>query len=389
MNIEARERELKSRAADLKTRLEVQKPGTSIATFKAFEAHCARWDADRKKLDADKFGMLRAFGRSLGNDSDEMETKAMTGAQLNPARFSEDSLRVLHKARTSRQSVSVKAFTTIDTLLPAQLAPYPVGKIHEHRVACRFPPTSISAPSYEFIFHSSTTGAPGVVSEGGTKPEVVLNATSSIATVVKLALNLGISYETLQDWPQWFSYCQVEAMKELVDLENTQLLSGSGTGGNMTGFLNTSGILTHNFATDPSGTTSLDAVELSIAQLRVGSALAEPDLLVLHPQTWAAMRRIKTTVGEYIIQPDPTRGAVDTLWGVDVLVTTAQAAGVGLLLDTTKAGYVLLREGISVHMGYSGTDFVQNISRMTMEERLTLAVERPSAVLAISGLPTS
>jgi hypothetical protein len=42
-----------------------------------------------------------------------------------------------------------------------------------------------------------------------------------------------------------------------------------------------------------------------------------------------------------------------------------------------------------VKTGTNADDFSRNIIRFVIEERLTLAVERPSAVLAISGLPTS
>lgn len=72
-----------------------------------------------------------------------------------------------------------------------------------------------------------------------------------------------------------------------------------------------------------------------------------------------------------------------------VLTTTAQTAGVGTMLDTTKFGRVLVREGITVHVGTSTDDFTKNISRWVFEERLVLAVERPSAVLQMSNLPTS
>jgi hypothetical protein len=58
-------------------------------------------------------------------------------------------------------------------------------------------------------------------------------------------------------------------------------------------------------------------------------------------------------------------------------------------LDTNRFGFVAVRESLTVHVGQSGTDFVQNISRFVMEERVVLAVERPSAVMVISNLPTS
>jgi hypothetical protein len=73
---------------------------------------------------------------------------------------------------------------------------------------------SISAPTYEFIVHnfSGDSGAPTPVAEGAPKPEYTPAATS------------------LADWPQWLAYVQTECFRQIMDLENSQLLSGSGTG---------------------------------------------------------------------------------------------------------------------------------------------------------------
>lgn len=149
----------------------------------------------------------------------------------------------------------------------------------------------------------------------------------------------------------------------------------------------TSGILTHTVA---NGTTNtLDDVEQSIAALRSGPALAEADLLVLHPNTWSAMRRTKDSYGRYLVTPDPTSDEANSLWRVEVLPTTQIAAGAGLLLDTRKFGFVVVREAVSLRTGANDDDFTRNLQRWIAEERLELAVERPSAVLSISGLPTS
>jgi hypothetical protein len=40
-------------------------------------------------------------------------------------------------------------------------------------------------------------------------------------------------------------------------------------------------------------------------------------------------------------------------------------------------------------MGWSGTDFVDNVVRWVAEERLNLAVERPAAICWITALPTT
>ena len=44
---------------------------------------------------------------------------------------------------------------------------------------------------------------------------------------------------------------------------------------------------------------------------------------------------------------------------------------------------------MTVHTGQTNDDFTRNIARFVMEERLVLAVERPSAVMVISNLPTA
>ncbi len=60
-----------------------------------------------------------------------------------------------------------------------------------------------------------------------------------------------------------------------------------------------------------------------------------------------------------------------------------------MLLDTRKAGYVVVRETLSLRTGKSDDDFVRNQVRWVSEERLALAVERPAAVCKVTGLPSS
>jgi HK97 family phage major capsid protein len=342
---------------------------------------------------AGKFAAVAAYGAGQA-DAPVVDTKAAkTGRGVSPLAISEASLKGLHAAAVSRQSYSTKAFSTVDGLLPAQLDPNVLARIHESRLLDRLPAQPITAPSYEIIVHSSTTGAPAPTAEGASKPEIVLNTTSLTLTAIKLACHLGISYETLMDYSNFQGYAQVEALKQLEDVENAQLIAGSGTGGNMTGFLTTSGILTHDASTDTgTGVTVIDSIEKSIAQLRVGFALATADLLVVHPQTWSAVRRLKDTTGRFLFiaaDSDPSNAQADRIFNVPVLTTTSIAAGTGLMMDTQKFGRVLIREGISVHTGTNMDDLTKNIVRLVLEERLVLAVERPAAVLAISNLPTS
>jgi HK97 family phage major capsid protein len=107
---------------------------------------------------------------------------------------------------------------------------------------------------------------------------------------------------------------------------------------------------------------------------------------VLSPTTWSAIRREKDLQDRYYVAPDPSAAEVNSCWGVPVVSTTACPDGEGWLLDTTKAGRMIVREPLAVRMGVSGDDFVRNIVRYVCEERCFFAVERPSAVLHLTGL---
>jgi hypothetical protein len=82
-----------------------------------------------------------------------------------------------------------------------------------------------------------------------------------------------------------------------------------------------------------------------------------------------------------------------------VLTTTQAPAGTGLLMcnggsmnsqvgGKVSWGNVTIRQGLTMRVGYSGTDLTQNLLRFVQEERLNVAVERPTALCAVTGLPT-
>lgn len=401
--IEAQRRQLNAEAADVDARLAMATETKSFDMLSDLEKRVnalaeARAELDQAEATASAVERFQtrfpdATDSVEGEPADFVTNAFKSGREVNPLVMSQDSLQTIYKAAKSRQAISCKAYSTIGGLLPAQLDPNILGKIHESRLLDRLPTQAISAPSYEILVHASTTGAPAPVAEGGQKPEVVLNMTSQTVTAVKVAAHVGISYESLSDFPTFLGYATTELTRMMADTENSEILNGSGTGGHMTGLLNTSGILTHDASTDTgTNVTAIDGIEKAIAQLRVGSALADADLLILHPQTWSAIRRLKDTVGRYLFvssDSDVTTAQANSIFNVPVLVTTAMTAGAGLMLDTSKFGRVFVREGITIHTGQNTDDFTKNISRFVLESRFVLGVERPAAVCAISNLPAA
>jgi HK97 family phage major capsid protein len=243
--------------------------------------------------------------------------------------------------------------------------------------------------SVEYVRHTSTTGAAASVGEGQLKPEVVLNVDKLVATAVKLAATLALSREIYDDWDSFSQYALQALQREVIAVENDQLLNGQGSGTDMLGFFATPGILTHDASADTApGETVWDSIEKSIAELRTGSALATPDLAVWNPADWSAARCAKYSLGRFLVAPDPSTDQVNECWGIPVVVTTQCKVGKGLLVDTSKFGRVAIRSPLGMFLGYSTDDFSRNLLRWAAEERLVLTVERPAAVLKITNLPT-
>jgi HK97 family phage major capsid protein len=241
------------------------------------------------------------------------------------------------------------------------------------------------APSLECIRHTGTAGSPAIVAEGTAKPEIVFTTDKVIATPKKIAAHTAITWESLSDWPTFDNYMRNELQRQVIDVENGEALDGDGTASHLSGLNTTAGILTHPVGTD----TALDSIEIATVLLRTGPALANADLLILNPATWSALRREKDSTGRYLVDQDPTNAPGNKLWGLTVIVTTTQSAGVATLLDTTKFGFILVRESLVLRTGTSEDDFVTNVVRVICEERIEVAVERPPAICKVTGLPTA
>jgi HK97 family phage major capsid protein len=360
-------------------------------------------ELEQRSFDGHRNTML-ALDRRLAEESADLERTSgvpaslaslgkrsgiNTAGVLSPLHCPTEELRRLfNAAQRGEQAAYEKRFSTADPLLPPELFPYPTAAIHEDRLLDRLPGYGIELPSIEYVQHTSTTGAAGSMAEGALKPEITLNVTKLQVAAVKLAGHLALSREIYDDWDAFSQYALAELYKQVIDTENTQILNGAGTGTDMLGFYNVSGVLVHDCSLDTgTNVTVWDSLEMAIAALRSGSALAEPDLLVLNPADWSAIRRVKDAYGRFLVSADPSDDQVNEAWGIPVLVTTQNPVKQGLFIDTTKMGRVAIREALGMRVGYSNDDFTRNLLRWVAEERLVLTVERPAAVLKLVNLP--
>jgi HK97 family phage major capsid protein len=346
----------------------------------------------------DQASRLMSGGSSLGSDegmafgSQSFASSLKTG-RIPRLNLTEEVTKALYGAVTSKQGLRIETKTTTDpgTLLPSALVPGIVDFRREPvRLLDFIPASPMAGPSIEFVQHVSTTGAATVVARGGTKPTIVPNLQTLILTARKVAAILSIPDETIQDFQGFVTYLQNELIRAITSTQNTEILSGDGTGEHILGLLNVSGILTRDAAADviaDANATGIDSIEMAITDLRVGPAFTEPDVIVMHPTTWSKLRRVKDSQKRYIVDVDPTSAEADSLFNVKVLPTTSIAAGTALVASMQEGAQAFVRTGMVLDVSNStGTNFSTNTTSFRAEERFTVGCPRPAALCKVTNL---
>lgn len=243
-----------------------------------------------------------------------------------------------------------------------------------------------------YIKETSFTNAADMVAEEGEKPEATFALEDATAPVKKIAVIARVTDEMWNDFPMLRDYINGRLRFMVEAKEEQQLLNGAGTGNQITGILNTSGIQTQALG----GDTVPDAIYKAMTKVRVATGSAggfEPDGIVIHPNDWQAVRLAKDANNQYYAG-GPFTGAYgnngiapDMLWSKRVVVTTAIAENTALVGSFRLGAQIWQREGIRVEATNSHEDdFAFNRIALLVEERLALAVYRPSAFCTVTGI---
>jgi HK97 family phage major capsid protein len=153
---------------------------------------------------------------------------------------------------------------------------------------------------------------------------------------------------------------------------------------------NISGILDRDIQTATQATLGggpLDAVHKAITQIRLVEE--EPSGIVVNPSDWEIFRLAKDLNEQYYGGGPFTAayGNSGGLGSLPVVVTAAIAAGT-LLVGAFKTGaQIFRRSGISIEATNShGDNFQYDVTVLRAESRLALAVYKPDAFFAITGV---
>jgi HK97 family phage major capsid protein len=207
--------------------------------------------------------------------------------------------------------------------------------------------------------------------ENVTKPESAITFTLSTAAVTTLAHWIPVSKQVLADSPMLQAYVNTRLMYGLKLKEDTQIILGTGSNGELPGLYTNRTAYTK---TSPlSFTTRIDVIRDAIRQCQ--NSEYEPNGIVLHSTDWASVEQAKDTQGRYLFA-NPQSAAQPMLWGLPVVVSNSITAGTFLVGAFDMAAQLWDREDAMIEIGLNSDNFTKNMVTILCEERLALTIYR-------------
>lgn len=236
---------------------------------------------------------------------------------------------------------------------------------------------------------SATNAASPVAERSGNafalKPQSSMQFEGHQAPVRTLAHWEAAHRNVLADEPQLRSIIDNELLYGLRLQEDFQILNGDGTGENLLGILNTSGIQSYEHQTPANLTEDNYGDAIRRAATLAFLAYYEPSGVVVHPSDWEKMELTKNTQGSYLMAVSMQVGAEARIWRMPVIDTPAIDEGTALVGAFGSGAQLYDREQASIRISEQHADFfVRNAIVVLAEERLALAVKRPESFVQVT-----
>lgn len=243
-----------------------------------------------------------------------------------------------------------------------------------------------------YFIEGGVEGNFATVAEGGQKPQLhFTDPTMATDAVKKIAGWWDTSDEMIEDLDFWVSEINNRGLYMLSMVEESQLLNGDGTGTNILGLLNRSGIQSVVQAVAPD--TAEDAIFRAIMAVQTATGLPA-DGIMINPADYQTLRLKRDGNGQFygggFFQGQYAAGGLSfqpPLWGLRTIVTAAVPAKTVVVGAFSAATTVYRKGGVRIESTNSdASKFTQDIVTTRIEERLALAVRMPAAVVKVTIL---
>ncbi|MGW0690283.1 phage major capsid protein [Streptomyces sp. NPDC002738] len=233
-----------------------------------------------------------------------------------------------------------------------------------------------------------------MVAEGGniTSTDPVL--AQCVLTARKAASLTPISNEAMADSnPAIRQVVTEDHLKAVALFLDNQFLAGLGTGQNMRGIRNMTGISTTSMGANGAA-LALDALADAVGRLESNNGNLGTAVWFMSGRSWASIRKAKDTAQRYQIAPDPTQAGQYTLFGIPVKISNqiSNAETVGTsndcswiaLADTSQ---IVLGKRQDLEVAYDvSVYFASDQTAVRTTSRWDIGVLDPKGIELVTGV---
>lgn len=224
---------------------------------------------------------------------------------------------------------------------------------------------------YSFLRQTARTNNAAPVPDGAVKPTSVFTFTDVEGRAVVIAhLSEPIPERFFADHAGLIQVLEGEMHRGVLDAVEAQVMTGNGTGENLTGILNTSGIVSQPFSTSTFTT---------LRKARTGFQAREevPTAWVFNPADIETFDLAQDAQERYYGL------SLNNIFGaLPQIVSSSVPAGTALLGDFNQCG-LYVRDQLKLDADRSGELFTKNQVRLRAEGRFGFAVFRPQAFTVV------
>lgn len=257
------------------------------------------------------------------------------------------------------------------------------------RVRDLFPVQQTTSNMIEYFRVSGFTNNAATVTERSGSPAVFTTKPQSSMTVVgvqapvRTIAHFEVAHRNvLDDEPTLRGIIDNELLYGLRLVEDDQILNGDGTGANLTGIREVSGVQTLQWSAGTVGDTRIDAIRRGVTKSLL--AYYEPTGMIVHPNDMEDIELTKDGEERHLMVMSVSLGAEARLWRVPMVATPAITEGFVLLGSFGVGATLYDRMEGNIRVAEQHSDFfVRNAIAILAEERLALAVKRPESFVEI------
>jgi|TARA_Y100000015_G_scaffold23761_1_gene22970 HK97 family phage major capsid protein len=303
--------------------------------------------------------------------------------------INEGAIDALKNGSSRGASFEVKADMTVGAdftgeVIPAQRVPgYYFDPNRPQNIRQLIPSGSTASDVVRFVSESGYSNGAAAAAEGSTLGQTDFDMTATSVNVEKIGTYLRISEEMLADTPQLTSYISNRVPAKLMEVEDDQLLGGSGVAPNLKGLLNSS----TDFDESASGAftdkvvapNEFDVLVAAINQMALNNY--RPNFILLNPTDFHQILLTKDTTNNYI-KDQVYQGLAPSFMGVPVVQNVQLQAGKFLVGDFANSCQMWVRDNLSVEFfREDGTNVRDGFVTVRAVERVALATYLPKGII--------